>query len=526
MAGHKPIKEKLYANYINSGRAFPNRHLSPELRNHAMEIFEIAKEYGLTHYPVKFVLVNPRELNGIASYTGFPRRMSHWTYGMEFENLHRKYTYGAAKIYELVINTNPIIAYLLSTNTLVEQKLVMIHVCGHADFFYNNAWFQNTDRYMLDQMANNASRVQRIMHRRGAGTVESFLDTCFSIDNLIDPYMSLIRRQEDVSEEEEVSKPLPRLKANPYMDRYINTQEFLDVQKRRIEEDKKKRKKLPVNPERDVLGFLIKHAPFHNDETWKRDILAMVREEAYYFAPQRMTKIMNEGWATFIHQKFMTGRDEDTRLATDAEIIDYCDSQSRAIAQGKSVNPYRLGLALYRNIEERWNKGQFGPEWDRCDNLEQRHNWDRQLGLGKQKIFEIRQSHNDLTFIDEFLTPEFAVEQRLYSYKPNHFGYDEINRDFAGVKDHFLRLLVNGGQPVIQIENADHGHRGELLLQHVWEDQQIELDPQKGQDTLENLFTIWTRPVHIDTFEEDEGGERQLIRWSYDGQEHSKALLG
>ena len=125
MAGHKATKEDKpgtpAVNYQFSGRAFPNRQLHPSLRKHARRIFEVAKDYGLTHHPVKFLQVSPKELNGIAAYTGFPRRMSHWTYGMEFENLHRKYTYGVAKIYELVINTNPVIAYLLSTNTLVEQ---------------------------------------------------------------------------------------------------------------------------------------------------------------------------------------------------------------------------------------------------------------------------------------------------------------------------------------------------------------------------------------------------------------------
>jgi len=529
MAGHKakakPTDEKPVV-YQNSVRGFPNRELPADLRKHAKKIFGIAEDYGLTFDPIKFLQVTPKELNGIAAYTGFPRRMSHWTYGMDFESLHRKYVYGAAKIYELVINTNPVIAYLLSTNTLVEQKLVMIHVCGHADFFRNNAWFGPTDRYMLDQMANNASRVQRFMNRHGASEVENWLDVCLSLENLIDPYMSLIKRQDDPVTEEEEAKPLPRLKANSYMDRYINTPEFLEVQRRKRADDKSKRKKLPVNPDRDILGFLVNNAKFHADEQWKRDILAMVREEAYYFAPQRMTKIMNEGWATFIHQKFMTGRDADARLATDAEIVDYCDSQSRAIAQGQSINPYRLGLALYRNIEERWNKGQFGPEYERCTSMEEKSNWDRKLGLGKAELFKVRQSHNDVTFIETYLTEEFCREQRLFSYKPNRFGYDEVTRDFTDVKDHFLRLLVNGGQPVIQVENADHAHRGELRMRHVFEDQQIELDPTKGKDTLENLFKIWRRPVHIDTFEDDDNNNRSSVRWTFDGKEHTKTVLG
>jgi stage V sporulation protein R len=310
-------------------------------------------------------------------------------------------------------------------------------------------------------------------------------------------------------------KGIPRLKAKGYMDRYINTEDFLRAQKKKIEDRKKREKKFPEFPERDILGFLVEHAPLNR---WQRDILAMVREESYYFAPQRMTKIMNEGWATKIHSHFMT-----TRLAEDTDIIDYCDSQSRAIAQGRSLNPYRIGLFLFKDIEERWNRGQFGPEWERCVDMEKKKNWDLKLGLGKEKIFHVRQTHNDLTFIDEFLTPEFCIEQKLFAHKPDQFGYTEISREFNKVKDEFLKQLAGGGSPVIQILNANFENRGELLLEHVYDSK--ELHEPKAKDTLENLFKLWTRPVHINTVEVDENGEEVTVRWSYGGEDHKKVVL-
>ena len=246
----------------------------------------------------------------------------------------------------------------------------------------------------------------------------------------------------------------------------------------------------------------------------------MVREEAYYFSPQRMTKIMNEGWATYIHSKFMT-----SGLANDSEIIDYCDSQSRAIAQGESINPYRTGLFLFKDIEDRWNKGRFGPEWDRCDNMEKKKKWDLKLGKGKEKLFQVRATHNDLTFIDEFLTPEFAREYKLFSHKQDQHGHEEIERDFTKVKTHFLQLLANGGQPVIQVKNANFENRGDLLLEHVYDGQ--ELDKRKATDTLENLFKIWGRPIHIETIEQDEEkGEEVKIIKSFDGKNHTSKIVG
>lgn len=505
--------------FMDTTNGFPDHNLDPELRKHAHEIFDIAQDYGLTSFPIKFQLVSPRELNAIAAYDGFTSRIPHWSYGMEFENIHKRYSYGQSKIYELVINTNPVLAWLLNTNTLMDQKLVMIHVCGHADFFFNNCWFENTDRYMLDQMANNASRVRRYMSRVGEARVENFIDICFSLNNLVDPYLAHIKRQRDRAEEEDFERavPVPKLKANSYMDKYINTEEFIELQKKKMRAEREKRKRFPEEPTRDILGFLVEHAPL---EKWQKNILGMVREEAYYFAPQMMTKIMNEGWATHIHSMMMT-----TKLATSGEIIDYCDSQSRAIQQGNSINPYRLGMQLFRNIEERWNKGQFGKEWEECRDLERKSNWDLKLGLGKEKIFQVRRTHNDLTFLDEFLTPEFCEEHQLYSWKPNEYNpdYQDVEREFSKVKDSFLKALSNGGQPVIEIDNANYENKGELKLTHVHDGR--ELDPKKANATLENLFKLWTRPIHIETIEVDDSGRSTPILWTYNGEQHVKAVL-
>lgn len=497
---------------------FQHRSLPPELYKLSQDIFGMTKEYGLDYFPIKFVLVSPKELNGIAAYTGFPVRFNHWTHGMEYEDLHKRYLYGVSKIYELVINTNPVIAYLLNTNALVDQKLVMVHVCGHADFFKNNRWFANTNRQMIDQMANNASRIKRFAQKWGEQKVEDFIDTCLSIGNLIDPYQDHIKRYYPKVDENEPNHSIPKLKSVDYMDSYINTKEFMEQQRRKLEAEKQARKKFPEQPERDVLGFLVEHAA--KMEPWQRDVLAMIREEEYYFAPQRMTKIMNEGWATYIHSKFMT-----TRLADSTDIIDYCDSQSRAIHAGQSLNPYRLGLGLYKSIEERWDKGQHGHEWERCQNMVEKQQWDKKHGKGKEKLFEVRKTHNDLTFIDDFLTPEFCIDEGLFAYQrsPNT-NQDTISNDFRKIKNRLLVMLANGGQPVIQIMDADYENRGEMYLLHEFAER--ELDMNKAKDTVKNLYKIWTRPIHLQTIKtDDEGNKTADILLTYNGKEHQEATL-
>src|SRR5882672_4410730 len=130
-----------------------------------------AKNYGLDFFPTIFELVDCDQLNAVAAYGGFPTRYPHWKFGMEYEQLSKGYTYGLQKIYELVINNDPAYAYLMKSNNMVDQKLVMAHVYGHVDFFKNNYWFSKTNRKMIDVMANHAVRIREYMDRHGQDVV-------------------------------------------------------------------------------------------------------------------------------------------------------------------------------------------------------------------------------------------------------------------------------------------------------------------------------------------------------------------
>jgi len=498
------------------------------LREWQNKIERFAKAAGLDFFPTVFEILTYDQMNEIAAYGGFPNRYPHWRYGMEYERLSKSYEYGLSKIYEMVINNNPSYAYLLEGNSLTDQKLVMAHVYAHVDFFKNNYCFRSTDlgaqttdpavrpkdydpnRRWIDKMANHGARVRRHVARFGINRVEEFIDHCLSLENLIDPHAPFFGKEKPPpDEEEEQAREIPRMRAKDYMESFINPQEYLDQQKAKMEAEREKSKRFPSKPERDVLQFLLEHAPL---ERWEADVLEVVRDEAFYFWPQMQTKVMNEGWATFWHSKLMTEKILDA-----TEIIDYADNAAGVLATSKGqLNPYKLGVELFRNIMERWDKGQFGKEWEECDDLDAKRHWNLRLGLGKNKIFEVRALYNDVTFIDEFLTVDFAREQKLFSFgwSTRNERYEIETREFKAVKEKLLFQLTNAGNPFVYVEEANFENRNELVLKH--DHQGLDLRADWAREVLRSLVRLWKRPVNVQTIVE---GKPVLLR--YDGKEHT-----
>jgi len=475
-----------------------------------------ARSYGLDFFPTIFELVDHDQLNAIAAYGGFPNRYPHWRWGMEYEQLAKGYMYGLQKIYELVINNNPCYAYLMNSNELTDQKLVMAHVYGHCDFFKNNAWFAHTDRKAMDTMANNGNRIRRYMDRFGVEEVENFVDCCLSIEDLIDIYAPHIRRHERPEQKSyefpeytaEDDEQIPgRFDTKRYMEPFVNPRAAMDAESQRLKSLREKETHFPERPARDVMLFILENAPL---KSWQMDVLSIVRDEAYYFTPQAQTKIMNEGWASYWHSTIMT-----TRGLSMSDLVCYCDHHSGTMASsGNRLNPYKLGIELYRDIEDRWNRGRFGKDYEECDDLVARREWNTNAGLGRQKIFEVRRVHNDLTFIDEFLTLDFCREHKLFSFgfNPGSDAYEVESREFPAIKERLLFNLTNRGRPLIAVRDANYKNRGELFLEHDYNG--VELQAGYARDTLVNLYKLWTRPVHIET-----NLDSKTVVLSFDGTE-------
>src|SRR5207249_9271224 len=219
------------------------------LRVEQEKIEKIAKGHGLDFFPTIFEMLSYDQMNEVAAYGGFPNRYPHWRFGMEYERLSKSYEYGLSKIYEMVINNNPSYAYLLESNMDVDQKLVMAHVYGHVDFFKNNYSFQHTNRKMMDEMANHATRLRRIIDKVGIEPVETFIDRCLSLENLINQHAPHFPAK---SRDEVRSRPIEvrGFKTDrDYTSPCINQKEILDEHRKKLEEERAQKKKFPEKPE-------------------------------------------------------------------------------------------------------------------------------------------------------------------------------------------------------------------------------------------------------------------------------------
>ncbi len=496
-------------------RSLQGSRLPRYLRDIQREIERHAKSAGLDFYTIVFEVLSFEEMNEVASYGGFPKRYPHWRFGMEFERMTKSGAYGLHRIYEMVINNDPCYAYLLEGNSLVDQKMVMAHVMGHCDFFKNNMFFAHTSRKMMDDMANHGSRISGYMDRFGRDKVEAFVDACLSVDNLIDPIRApgigspsrKGRPGEEEKREEEKDDSLDRFPS--YMRPFMAKPEAADAADGPGKEDEGRRREIPVEEYgQDVLGFLLDHAPL---DGWEQSVLSTMREEAYYFVPQAQTKIMNEGWATYWHSRIMT-----EKILTAADVVDYADHASGVLAtHGNQVNPYKLGVELFRHVKERWDLGRFGKDWEECTDAAARATWDTRTMQGEKKVFEVRTCYNDVTFIDEFFTPDFCEEQGLftYGYVDHRKRWEILSRSARKVKKVLLQQLTNLGNPVILVRDANHANQGELLLEHRHDGTDLRLD--WARDTLKNVVRIWKRPVRLATV-----AKEKSVHLRYDGRDH------
>ena len=430
--------------------------LPPALKYQAVIIESAARAAGLDSFEVVFELLDAQDVNGVAAYGGFPVRHPSWRFGMEFERLEKGRQWGLSKIYELVINNDPTYAYLVRSNSLLEQKLVMAHVYGHADFFKHNLWFAPTDRRMLDSMGNHSTRVRRYIDALGLDTVEQFLDQVLCLDALIDPYLPLRAHGQPAHgrgtyalPSERSRRTLDALTSAPLGEPERVPASELSVKPRRR-----------VLPTYDVLGFLEEEAPL---EAWQRDVVNLVRAEAYYFSPQRMTKIMNEGWASFWHSRLLTGG-----ILDPSEVLDFADCHSAATyAPPGQLNPYKLGIELFRYAER-----------------------------NGEDVFQLRCVHNDVSLVHKLVDEEFAMEflRPLLPRTP-----EGAAQDWRAIKSWCLQQLSWGGLPQIELVEAD----GELLLVHHHDGRDLQLG--RAQETLRNVARLWKRPVHLYTIVEKQG---------------------
>lgn len=455
------------------------------------EITEIATGFGLDFYPMRYE-VCPAEIIYTFGAYGMPTRFSHWSFGKQFFKMKLHYDLGLSKIYELVINSDPCYAFLLDSNSLIQNKLIVAHVLAHCDFFKNNFRFNNTKRDMVESMAATADRIRQYEINYGKKEVETFLDAILAIEEHIDPSLMRPKFIWDTDEEEESSTIL---NASPYDDLW-------DLDQSGMKEEKtKKKKKFPPKPEKDILLFIEHYSRELTD--WQRDILTMMREEMLYFWPQLETKIMNEGWASYWHQRILREMD-----LTSGEALEFAKLNAGVVQPSKtSINPYYLGLKIFEDIEERYNN----PTKEMLER-------GVKPGSGREKMFEVREIESDISFIRNYLTKDLVMREDMYLFQKQGKDYKVVDKTWENVRDQLVSMRVNGGFPYITVNDGDYMKNGELYLKHWFED--VELDLKYLEKVLPYIHQLWGRPVHMETIVEG----KQMV-FTYDGKAiHRKYL--
>jgi len=605
---------------------FRKQRIADELEEPVDEASNLAERLGLTPYPVNYCVVDYDEMNELIAYGGFQQRYPHWRWGMQYDRQQKQGQFLGGKAFEIVNNDDPSHAFLQESNTLADQKAVITHVEAHADFFANNEWFglfsdgappraagtegDNRGPDAAGMLARHADTIREYMQDPDIdrSEVERFIDHVLCLEDNIDqhqPYRPVETARDRLEEIEgvDVTDQLDELDLSDEVKRQVFDDDWLEAQS-----DEDNGASFPAQPEKDVLGFIRKHGMSYDEdaekavemEGWQKEILELLRREAYYFAPQKMTKVMNEGWAAYWESLMMTGE----HFAGDDEFILYSDHMAQVLGS-PGLNPYKLGLEIWEYVENTENRREVverllrvegvtwrtfhdivdfaevqdhiePPAWltDGAGNLEEldpedpridaegleaardgefdveKYPWkvltyeglaqrhyslvkpqyrgfvsrvgqaelegvsrymfddtrydsvadalaDVEYTRGWDRMREIRESHNDVTFLDEFLTQEFVDDNDYFTYEYTHASgdYRVTSTDHEDVKKKLMLNFTNFGKPTVVVQDGNYQNRNELLLAHKYNG--VMLDQKQATEVLKRVFELWGRPVNL-----------------------------
>lgn len=468
------------------------------------EIMEIADGFGLDYYPMRYEICPADIIYTFGAY-GMPTRFSHWSFGKIFNKMKMQYDFGLSKIYELVINSNPCYAFLLEGNSLIQNKLIVAHVLAHCDFFKNNMRFSATNRDMVESMSATAERISKYELIYGAEAVETFIDSVLGIQEHVDPQLIKPMRYDKRRQMEEKLRRAKEARQEPQRAGMYDDLWDLDTAGNRSRSAAGKSEQtglFPPEPEKDLVWFIQEYAEPLED--WQRDIMSMLREEMLYFWPQMETKIMNEGWASYWHQRILRELD-----LTSDETVEFAKLNAAVVQPSRqSLNPYYLGLKIFEDIERRWDH----------PTEEEIRRFGREPGKGREKIFEVRELDSDLSFIRSYLTKDLVRDLDLYIFEKQGPEWKITDKAWENIRDQLVASRVNGGSPYIVVKDGDYHRTGELLLKHQYEG--IELDLKYLERTLPYVYRLWGRTVHLETVVED-----KTALFSYDGEKHYRKIL-
>ncbi|CCE23869.1 SpoVR family protein [Methylotuvimicrobium alcaliphilum] len=465
------------------------------------EIARIASDFGLDTYPVQLEIITAEQMMDAYASVGMPIGYSHWSFGKEFVKNEKRYQKGQMGLaYEIVINSNPCIAYLMEENSMTMQALVIAHAAyGHNSFFKNNYLFTTwtSADSIIDYLLFAKNYIAECEERYGEEQVEAILDSCHALRNFgVDRY----KRPSRLSLQEEQARQRDR---EAYLQSQVNELWRTIPTKEPVYSAANEAVRFPEEPQENILYFIEKNAPFL--EPWQREIIRIVRKIAQYFYPQRQTQVMNEGWATFwhytiLHQMYQEG------LVTDGFMIEFLQSHTNVVYQPafdspyySGINPYALGFSMMSDIrricetptpeDERWFPEIAGSDWNKT-------------------LHFAMQNFKDESFISQFLSPKVIRDLKLFSI------LDDSNEQEIAVTSihdedgyrHIRQALseqynLGSNEPNIQVYHVDRKGDRSLTLRHTQYHRRFLA--QSAEHVLKHVARLWGFDVRLETVDED-----------------------
>lgn len=463
------------------------------------EIARIAGNFGLDTYPVQLEIITAEQMMDAYASIGMPVVYNHWSFGKEFVTNQARYIKGQMGLaYEIVINSNPCIAYLMEENTMTMQALVIAHAAyGHNSFFKNNYLFNTwtSADSIIDYLLFAKNYIAQCEERYGEAQVEEILDSCHALRNFgVDRY----KRPSRLSMQEEQARQKVR---EEYMQSQVN-ELWRTIPAKEVLRSDKKDWQFPKEPQENILYFIEKNAPFL--EPWQREIVRIVRKIAQYFYPQRQTQVMNEGWATFWHYTLLNQLYTEG-LVTDGFMIEFLQSHTNVIHQPafdskyySGINPYALGFAMMTDIrriceeptdeDRHWFPDIAGSDWNKT-------------------LHFAMLNFKDESFIGQYLSPKVIRDFKLFSilddYKESEIAVTSIHNEYGY---QYIRQVLSeqynlgSNEPNIQVYDVDRKGNRTLTLRHT---QYHDMPLGKSIDeVLKHVVRLWGFDVRLETLSE------------------------
>jgi stage V sporulation protein R len=472
-------------------------------------IKQTAARFGLDTYPNQLEIITAEQMMDAYASVGMPVNYRHWSFGKEFIATEKNYRRGHMGLaYEIVINSNPCIAYLMEENSMAMQALVIAHAAyGHNSFFKGNYLFRMwTDASsIIDYLVYAKDYIAACEERHGVEAVEEVVDSCHALQNHgVDRY----RRPQKLSLAQEQARREDR---EAYAQQQVNDLWRTLPKRADKAEESANERRFPSEPQENLLYFIEKNAPLL--EPWQREIVRIVRKVAQYFYPQRQTQVMNEGWATFWHHRLLNQMYDDGYL-TDGVMIEWMKSHTNVIFQPpvghpayNGLNPYALGFAMYTDLkriceepseeDRQWFPDIAGSDW-------------------LPTLDHAMRNFKDESFIGQFLSPRLMREFRLFAIlddeKESELEVSAIHDEqgYRHLRESMSRQYDLGSrEPNIQVWNVNLRGDRSLTLRHTQHNDRPLNDG--AQEVLKHVARLWGFGVHLESV----NGKGEITRrWS------------